>query len=266
MVRAYEKAWMIHHHAAKVMDKKRAGFLVLKQIMHYLNDMHRLPSTKMAYSMSFFRKESKFPNRVFGGFARSLKNPRGCSMDLFSYLSYPTLSLEIPLPKGWVLQECSTSDLWELSQFYDHHSGGLLLDMVNLRERNSSDENMEKLFEKLGFMRKWKAYSLLHDDELNAVMISDQSDPGLNLSELLNGIKILVVNTESLPWDILSTAIGLLTTFYHPGKVPVLIYPMEYVKAKDIPHEAQYHWWILNVRYGDEYMEFMRKKFRIGHE
>jgi hypothetical protein len=93
----------------------------------------------------------------------------------------------------------------------------------------------------------------------------DQSDTGLNLSELLNGIKILVVNTESLPWDILSTAIGLLTSFYHPGRVPVLIYPMDYVHTKGIPHEEQYQWWILNVQYGDEFMAFMQKKFKIGH-
>jgi hypothetical protein len=32
MVRAYEKAWMIHHHAARNMDNRRAGFIVLKQI------------------------------------------------------------------------------------------------------------------------------------------------------------------------------------------------------------------------------------------
>ena len=46
MVRAYERAWMIHHHAARSVEGRRAGFAVLKQIVLYLNDMHRLPSTK----------------------------------------------------------------------------------------------------------------------------------------------------------------------------------------------------------------------------
>jgi hypothetical protein len=91
MVRAYEKAWMIHHHAARNMDNRRAGFIVLKQIMHHLNDMCRLPSAKMDYVMSYFRPENKFPNTVFGGFAKDTKDPQGCSMDLFSYLPYTGL-------------------------------------------------------------------------------------------------------------------------------------------------------------------------------
>jgi len=266
MIRTYEKAWMIHHHAARAVESRRAGFIVLKQVMHYLNDLHRLPSGKMDYAMSYFRPGSKFPDRVFGGFARYLKNPRGCSLDLFSYLPYPTLSLGISLPEDWVLRECSGLDLLELNRFYKHHSGGLLLDMMGLERRNSNDETVEDLFEKLGFMRRWNAFSLIQNGKLNAVLIADQSDPGLNLSELLNGIKILVVDTESLPWDILSIAIGKLTSLYEMGKVPILIYPMEYVKANGIPHEKQYQLWILDVRYGDEYMEFMQRKFRTGNK
>jgi hypothetical protein len=104
MVRAYERAWLIHHHAARSMDNRRAGFVVLKQIIHYLNDIHRLPSAKMGYVLSYFRPENSFPDRVFGDFARVLKNRRGCSVDLFSYLPYTSLSLGTKLPEGWSLR------------------------------------------------------------------------------------------------------------------------------------------------------------------
>ena len=40
MVRAYERTWMIHHHAARASHGKRTGFKVLKQIMHFLNDIY----------------------------------------------------------------------------------------------------------------------------------------------------------------------------------------------------------------------------------
>ena len=266
MVRAYERTWMIHHHAARNIGGQRAGFIVLKQLMHYLNDMNRLPSAKMDYVISYFRPESKFPDRVFGGFARDLKNPRGSSLDLFSYLPYPTLSIGVRLPEGWLLQECSSHDLWELNRFYKHHSGGLLLDILRSEHDNSSDEALRNIYESLGFVRKWQAYSLLHHGELNAVLIVDQSDLGLNLSELLNGIKIVVTNPETLPWEILSIAIGQLAPLYDRSKVPVLIYPLEYVDAKGIPYEKQYQLWILDVRYGDGFMEFMQRKFRIGYK
>ncbi len=263
MVRAYERTWMIHHHAARNTGSKQSGFQVLKQLMHYLNDMHRLPSIEMDYTMSYFRPESKFPDRIFGGFARALNNPRGCSLDLFSYLPYTTLALGTRLPEGWSLKECSSLDLYKLSQFYNHHSGGLLLEILRRRSKDSSGECIEKLYNKLGFIREWKTYSLISHGELNAVLIVDKSNLGLNLSELLNSIKIVVTNPEDLPWDVLSIAIGQIASIYNKAKVPVLIYPLDYVDARQIPYEKQYQLWILNVRYGDEYMEFMQRKFRV---
>ena len=266
MVRAYERAWMIHHHAARAMESKRAGFMVLKQIMYYLNDMHRLPSARMDYVMSYFRSENKFPDRVFGGFARTLKNARGCSMDLFSYLTYTSLSLGTELPEGWSLRECSALDLWELNRFYGHYSGGLLLDAMGMGQKDSGDEPLEEIYSRLGFLRKWRAYSLKSQEELNAVLIVNQSDLGLNLSELLNGIKIFVTNPEGLPWNILSIAIAQLTDVYDTDRIPILFYPFDYIKAKNVPSEKQYQVWILNVEYGNEYMEYMQRKFRITYK
>ncbi|MBW2333112.1 MAG: hypothetical protein JRF08_06630 [Deltaproteobacteria bacterium] len=266
MVKAYERAWMIHHHAARVMKGKRPGLMVLKEIMYYLNDMHRLPSAKTEYMVSYFRPENKFPDRVFGGFARDLENPRGCSMDLFYYLPYTSLSLGAKLPIRWSLQESSGRDLWELHRFYNHYSGGLLLDALDLEKKGPVKEPLEEIYKRLGFLRKWRTYSLSHNGELNAVLIVDQSDLGFNLSELLNGIKILVTNPEGLPWNILSVAIAQLTGVYRMKRVPILFYPVEYVQNKKVPYEKQYQAWVLDVRYGNEYMEYMQKKFRISYK
>ena len=124
MVRAYERAWMIQHHAARSVEGRRAGFAVLKQIVMYLADMHRLPSTNIDHMMVYFRPENKFPDRVFGGFARSKENTGVCSMDLFGYLPHSGLSMTIDLPPGWSVNECLAIDLWELNLFYRNCSGG----------------------------------------------------------------------------------------------------------------------------------------------
>ncbi len=266
MVRAYERAWMIHHHAARALDSNRTGFMVLRQIMHYLNDMYHLPSAKMDYVMCYFRPENKFPNIVFGGFARAMKNARGCSMDLFSYLPHTSLSLGAQLPDGWSLKQCSALDLWELDRFYSHYSGGLLLDALGLGKKDYGDEPLGEVYSRLGFLRKWRAYSLSHKGELNAVMIVNQSNMGFNLSELLNSIKIIVTNPEDLPWNVLSIAIAQLTSIYHMDRVPILFYPFDYVKNKNIPYEKQYQLWVLNVQYGNEYLEYMKREFRISYE
>ena len=266
MIRAYQRTWMIHHHAARIMDSKRPGFMVLKQIMYYMNDMYRLPSAHMDYVMCYFRPENRFPDFVFGGFARTLKNPQGCSMDLFSYLTYTSLSLGAKLPDGWSLNECSEVDLWELNRFYEYHSGGLLLNALALDKKDTGDKSLEELYSKLGFVRKCKVYALKHKAELNAALIVNQSDLGFNLSELLNGIKILVTNPEALPWNILTIAISQLTDIYHTDRVPLLFYPFDYIKSNSIPYEKQYQAWVLNVQYGNEYVEYMQRKFKISYK
>ena len=266
MVRAYQRTWMIHHYAAGVVESRRLGFPVLKQMMHYLNDMCRMPSAKIDYVMCYFRSENRIPKLIFGGFARSLKNPRACSLDPFGYLPYTSLSLGTDLPSGWSLKPCTPTQLWDLSRFYGHHSGGILLDALDLERGDNGNEPLEKVYARLGFVRKWQAYALTHMGELNAVLIVNQSDLGLNLSELLNSIKIMVTKTEGLPWNVLSTAIAQLTAVYDMERVPVLFYPFDYVQANRLPFEKRYHCWTLDVSYGQEYLDFVQRKFRITYK
>lgn len=262
-VRAYERAWLVQHHSSRAMDNKRPGLLVLKQIMHYMNDIYRLPSAKMQYIMTYFQPENKIPDRIFGGFTKALENTKGSSLDLFSYLPYTRLSLGAKLPEGWSLRECSASDLWELNQSYGHYSGGLLLDALGLDQEVSDDQSLEETYTRYGYLRNLKAYSLVNRSTLNAVLIVEKSDMGLNLSELLNGIKVLVTEADNLPWNILSVAISQLTSDYPMDRVPILFYPSDYVKIENIPYEKQYQLWIMNVRYMNDYREYMQRKFRM---
>jgi len=55
LLRAYDKAWMIHHHAARPMDDKYMGFVVIKQLILYLNGAHLLPSAHMEYAFCYIR-------------------------------------------------------------------------------------------------------------------------------------------------------------------------------------------------------------------
>jgi hypothetical protein len=266
MVRAYERAWMIHHHAAKAMENKRTGFMVLKQIMHYLNDMHRLPSACMDYVICYFRPENNFPERVFGGFARELNNPRGCSLDLFAYLPHTRLSLGNKLPDDRSLTLSTDRDLWEFERYYMSHSGGLLLDAMGLRYAGAGQSSLQEIYRQMGLTRSRQTYSLKSGGRLHAILVVNHSDLGFNLSELLNGIKVLVANPKALPWSVLSVAISQLTGEFQMEKVPILFYPTSYVEGKGIPYEKYYQMWVLNVQHGNEYLEYMQKKFRISYK
>jgi hypothetical protein len=266
MVRAYENAWMIHHHAAKAMERRRTGFMVLKLIMHYLNDMHRLPSANMDYAMCYFRPENKFPDRVFGGFARELNDPKGCSLDLFAYLPYTRLSVGSKLPGGWALSPASDLDLWEYERIYRDQSDGLLLDALGLVPPATGHERIEQVYHRLDLLRKCNVFSLSHDGELCALLVSNHSNFGFNLSELLNGIKVLVAKPEILPWSVLSVAIAQLAGDHHLERIPILFHPTTYVEGKEIPYEKLYQLWILNVQRGNEYMEYIQRRFHISYK
>ena len=187
MVRAYERAWLIQHHAARPMGNRMPGYVVLRHMILFLHGAYTLPSVKMDYVMCYYRPENKFPDRVFGGFARSLENPKGCSLDLFSYHTVPTNGAFIPLPEGWRLKEISLPEMWELDNFYRRTSGGLFLDV--LKRRMEPDEpSLREVSEEAGLTRKWSIYGLFHDDRPICVLIVNQSDFGINLSELLNSV------------------------------------------------------------------------------
>ena len=266
MVRAYERTWMIHHHAARASGGKRTGFMVLKQIMHFLNDMNRFPSTDIEHVMCYFRPENKFPRVVFGGFARRFKNPKACSMDLFSYISYPGLSVGTKLPQGWELKSCNAYDYWELTQFYNSRSKGMLIDALFSDRIEPECKPLEEMYDKSGFLRKWETYALSHQGELHAVFIVNRSNLGLNLSELTNGIKIIVTKPESLSWDTLSIGVAQLTGIFRMEKVPILIYPFDYVQNQSIPYDKKYQLWILDVGYGSEFIDFVQQKFKVAFQ
>lgn len=266
MVRAYDRAWMIHHHAAKAMQNRRTGFMVLKLIMHYLNDMHRLPSAHMDYAMCYFRPENKFPDRVFGGFARELGDPRGCSLDLFAYLPYTRLSMGPKLPEGWALSPSSDLDLWEYERIYRNQSDGLLLEALGLVPPVTGHASLEAVYERIGLTRQSSVYSLSYQGELCALLIANSSDLGFNLSELLNGIKVLVAKPDALPWSVLSVAIARLTSDYPMERIPVLFYPTSYVEENNVPFEKHYQLWILSVQWGNEYLEYVQRRFHITYK
>ncbi len=265
MVKAYERAWMIHHHAARNLENRLPGFQVLKQIMIFLNGMCHLPSAKMDYVMCYYRPDNKFPDRVFGGFARHLNNPRGCSLDLFAYLTWPVGGGD-QLPAGWTLADTAPEDLRELRLFYAQASGGLLPDVLDLEGVQNGRSTLEQSYARLGFLRRWRSLALRCNGKLAAVLIPNRSDLGINLSELLNGVTILLLEPALLSGEILSAAMSGISGEYNLDKVPLLIYPHTGAGTLGLKHEKLYSLWVMDTRFANNLMEFVQRKFRMKYE
>lgn len=262
MLRAYERTWMVHHHAARPMGGRPIGLVVLKQLIYYLIDFNRFPSANLDYVITYFRPENKFPARVFGGFAKDHGNPQHCSLDLFTYLTYPMGKTSKNLPPDWSLRDCSDSDFLEFEQFYRNHSGGLFWSILK-RESQQNKPSIEEVFAGSGFIRRWQTFALTYLDHPKAFIIAEESDAGINLSNLLNGFKVFVVDPDLHP-DILFSAISELTGNRSAESVTLLISPEDYAQRAGIGYEKkQYLLWILDMQYGNEYLEYLGRKFRI---
>jgi hypothetical protein len=248
MLKGYEKAWMLHHHAARITSR-RMGIGILKLMVNYVNGIYRLPKPSMQYVIGYFRPDNHFPEMVYGKFAREHRDPTGCSLDLFAYMTFKFQTSK-GLPDGWVLRESTPEDIWEFDKFYRMASGGsstegggLLIDAFGLREHDANKVVIE-LYHKLGFERNISLYSLLDADGLKAVFIVNQADLGMNLSELLNSIKIIVLDEEGVSWEVITAAVNDFNTSYKLETIPVMVYPFEFAQKSGIPYEKQYNVWI----------------------
>jgi hypothetical protein len=261
MIRFYENTWMIHHHAA--IGQNGAGLRVLNQVRDYVSAYRCLYSSHMDYLMCYFRPNNRFPNRVFGGFARALSDPKRCSIDSFAYLNFHFKSHSGGEEDNfWRLDVAKAEDLTELSGFYDYASGGLMIKALDLEPDVRDTSTLNDEYEKLGFKREKHLFSLKKDGKLKAVALAVVSDTGLNLSNLTNCVHVFIIDDEDLPVEVLYRHLALLSPHYTEDEIPVLLYPLSYVENQSISYEKVYNLWAFDTRYTESFFQYMERIVR----
>ncbi|MDO9263438.1 MAG: PilZ domain-containing protein, partial [Desulfosalsimonadaceae bacterium] len=173
MLRFYQNTWLIQHLAAIASKEQlRVGIEILNQIGSYAYDCHRLYSSHMDYLICYFRPENHFPNHFFGGVARNIKNPKACSIDTFAYYHHRKSAITPAcLSDGWTLKTPSYQDLAMFESFYEHQSGGLMLEALDLipDEEMAQRHDLSSEYSKIELKRERRLYALKHDNVLKAV-------------------------------------------------------------------------------------------------
>ncbi len=255
MIRFYRNTWMIQHHAGTGL--RGAGLTVLDRARDYVNEFRHIRSSHMKYLICYFRPDNRFPNRMFGGFARALANPERCSIDRFAYLNWPLRSVDKhESDEGWTLTDARDEDLAELRDFYKGTSGGLMIRAFDMVTGRSDTGALSKEYEKLGFKRQKALYALKRGQSLGAVVMVLVSDIGLNMSNLTNCIHVFVVNSEKLPRGTLLHSLRKLAHYYDADEVPILVYPMAYAETQGIPFDKIYNLWAFDTAYTGRFYEF----------
>jgi len=262
MFRFYDKTWIINHHAADSSKRSRAGLVVLDQIGRYINEFHRLPSTKMDYVACYFRPDNKFPNLVFGGAAKNSSD--GCSVNEFAYLHLNRASLgslNVKLPEVWSLSQASYNDLAELIYSFELKYGGLALKALDLEpSKINCDKKINDDFKNYGLRREKYIFALRHRTDLVAVFMVCVTELGMNLSDLTNCIHVFVLEPEYLPSEILNSIFARLSDYYEHETISALIFPKKYTEIHSIPIDKTYNFWVLDVeKSSDEYFTHVQR-------
>ena len=264
MIRFYDNTWLIHHHAARKSALNKAGLVVLSRIGRLSNDSHRLYSLHMDYCMCYYRPENKFPSRVFGGAARAIKNASRCSVDSFAYFHFKQAEgATVGLSDNWQLTDTRPEDIFDLQNFYDDASGGLTLNALDLQQQKMDINDLAADYDNLGLNRQRFLFSLKKDGVLIAVIMVNKSDLGLNLSELTNCIKVFVLDSEELSEQTLNQMLGAISRKIQIDETPVLLYPAAFADQHSIGFEKTYDLWILDLRYIDDYFNYVNRLLRF---
>jgi len=262
MLRFYNNAWLIHHHAARKTGFLLAGLAVLNQISRFIHDSHRLASLKMSYVFCYYRPDNKFPERVFGGASRNIDDPKVCSIDTFAYFHYSATEVpEAELPAPWCLTKAEDEDLAELKTAYTLKSGGLLMKAFEL-EWTAGSEGIREVVEaytKVGLKRDRLILSLKNENTLKAIFILNMSDIGLNMSDLTNSITTLVIDPDGLTREILYAVLAQQLQKFGQDEIPVLLHPDAYARKIRLPHNKRYNLWIMNTNCSDRYFRYMSR-------
>jgi len=266
MLRFYSKAWMIHHHSSSRKSHAMAGLTVLEQVSSYANEFNSLLSTNMNFVFCYYRPENSFPNRIFGGVAKDIANPKGASVDTFGYLILSGQPQTGTASSPYQLMPVNDTDLEELERYYEMKSGGLMLDAMDLKVDMLPDNDINAEYRALGFKREKQVFALKQAGRLMAVIVVALSDTGLNLSNLTNCMHVVVIEDEDMDPKTLVAAMHDLRHHYRQEELPALVYPFGYLEKNNISYEKKYCLWICDLQYTDGYFRFLKNTFkRVNH-
>lgn len=256
-LRIYRHTWLNHHHAA--LSSHRAGLKVLRQISDFINDSYYLNPVQLRYVTAIWRPNNSFPAKFFGRFAERLADPAKCSMDTFAFLRGPGTDLCQdwgPLNgPPWELAKAQQADLYEFQGFYRKVSGGLLPEAFDLTPETFNDTSVAEAYRASNLKRDRYLYALRHGCDLTALIDVQDSDTGLNMSELTNAVVIYILDQEVFSPKVLQMLQCIMAVKHRKEKHPVLLYPSDYAKRHRLDYEKDYTVWILNLDHSDAYME-----------
>jgi hypothetical protein len=186
-VKAYRGTWMMQHLAARKDGRGHlsAARILNQGIMEYLDQ-----NPDMEWIKAYFRPNNKFPARVFGGFAKKLKDPNVSDLRTYNYLVGATLTEEPALPAGVVLRPFTAEDAPRIEKYFVWRNQVTALRSDDLVGRSICLPDVSAQYQSLGLERRREVYIAERNGNMVGFALCEISSLGLNLSELTNHFSV----------------------------------------------------------------------------
>jgi PilZ domain-containing protein len=186
-IRAYRHTWMPTHLAA--LPTAHVGHLLNLGAADYF-----LQTADFEFFKIYFHADSKWPARIFGGFAKMQHDHNQSELRAYRHIMLDT---EAPLPeapRGIDVLEASSVDLAAVERYFVQRERGLLLRSDDLTRQTLQLGELGKSFAALGLYRRRRVLVAMRRNVCLGFALVEISSPGLNLSEALSAFQIFVTD------------------------------------------------------------------------
>jgi hypothetical protein len=109
--------------------------------------------------------------------------------------------------------------------------------------------------------RETYRYSLRQEGSLKAFFLVNCTDAGFNMADLTNCVTLVVLDPQLAP-ALVEASLTYLGRHFDAADMPVLTYPLAYLRQHGLACEKSYQLWILNLQYTDRYFKFCDRLYR----
>ncbi|MGZ3404988.1 MAG: PilZ domain-containing protein, partial [Polyangia bacterium] len=212
-VRAYRHTWMAQHLTAR--PTVHVGHLLNLGAAEYF-----CQNPDFEYFKIYFHADNKWPARVFGGFARMLRDPQQSELRIYRHLALRTDAPLPPAADGVDVLEASVDDLAAVERYFMQRERGLLLRADDLTRQTLQLSELNKRFGALGLYRRRRVLCAMRKNVCLGFALAELSSPGLNLSEALSAFQIFVTNEGQADADRVRRSLlqAVLPIYRHAGR------------------------------------------------
>jgi hypothetical protein len=212
-VRAYRHTWMAQHLTAR--PTVHVGHLLNLGAAEYF-----CQNPDFEFFKIYFHADNKWPARVFGGFARMLRDPQHSELRIYRHLALRTDVASTPAADGVDVLEASVDDLAAVERYFMQRERGLLLRADDLTRQTLQLSELNKRFAAIGLYRRRRVLCAMRKNVCLGFALAELSSPGLNLSEALSAFQIFVTDEGQSAADRVRRSLvqAVLPIYRHAGR------------------------------------------------